>query len=332
MAIYPQNCMFLRILFLKRLLAPPGTAREVLPMNDQQIRCFLAVTDCMNFTAAAKKLYLSQAAISRNISSLERELGLSLFQRDSKSVVLLPAGEIMRDAFININRELKQAEEKAQSAVSGVEGELKLGFLEGQLLDDTIIETIRIFEARYPKIRVQLIRGNYRTIMDDVHSGLDIIEMPIAAVKCMLNVEYETVCMFETLIIMPKGHKLAGSENLTLRDFSGDTFVIPSEEELRGSAAALQSRCRSAGFDPKILTAQDVKAQQLMVETGKGLAIANHNHLMANSSAVISTTVPEYPPEEFVIAWSRKNSNHLVSVFRRILKYVSEKRNTKPDI
>ena len=74
----------------------------------------------------------------------------------------------MRDAFININRELKQAEEKAQSAVSGVEGELKLGFLEGQLLDDTIIETIRIFEARYPKIRVQLIGGNYRTIMDDV--------------------------------------------------------------------------------------------------------------------------------------------------------------------
>lgn len=294
-------------------------------MNDQQIRCFLAVAECMNFTAAAKKLYLSQAAISRNIASLERELGLSLFTRDSKTVTLLPAGKIMSEAFINIQKELTRAEDAAHLTVNGTIGELKLGFLEGQLLDNTIIEAIHIFEARYPNIRVQLVRGNYRTIMDDIHSSLDIIEIPISTVKSMSNVEFEPVCTLETVIIMPKNHKNAEIRSLTLSDFSSDTFVIPSEEELRGSAAALRARCNIAGFEPKILTAPDVKAQQLMVEMGKGLAIANHNHLMANSTAVVTTTVPEYPPEDFVIAWSCKNSNHLVGIFRRILRYVADR-------
>ena len=57
-------------------------------MNQRQLDCFLAVAECLNFSHAAKQLYLSQAAVSQQIQSLEKELGFSLFVRTRHSVEL----------------------------------------------------------------------------------------------------------------------------------------------------------------------------------------------------------------------------------------------------
>ena len=57
-------------------------------MNDHQLLCFLTVQRTLNFTAAAKELYCTQPALSYQIRSLEKELGLPLFERSTTRVVL----------------------------------------------------------------------------------------------------------------------------------------------------------------------------------------------------------------------------------------------------
>ena len=59
----------------------------------KQIRCFLEVANCLSFTAAAKNLFMSQQAVTKQVAALEQELGFRLFHRSTRSVSLTPAGE-----------------------------------------------------------------------------------------------------------------------------------------------------------------------------------------------------------------------------------------------
>lgn len=60
-------------------------------LHENKIRCFLSLAETQNFTMTASLLYLSQQAVSKNIVSLEEDLGMKLFTRTSRSVELTPA-------------------------------------------------------------------------------------------------------------------------------------------------------------------------------------------------------------------------------------------------
>lgn len=80
-------------------------------MNSVQLECFIAVAQTLNFSKAAKKLHISQPAISHQISSLESELNVSLFSRTNKNVELThSAVQFMNDAIkiLDIEREAKK--------------------------------------------------------------------------------------------------------------------------------------------------------------------------------------------------------------------------------
>lgn len=64
-------------------------------MDIKSMTCFLAVAEKLNFSRAAEALYMSQPTLSQRISSLEEELGVSLFQRDHRHVFLTPAGSAL---------------------------------------------------------------------------------------------------------------------------------------------------------------------------------------------------------------------------------------------
>ena len=65
-------------------------------MNTRQIEYFLAVADELSFTRAARRLYVSQTAVTQQIKALEEQLGVQLFERTKKKVVLTPAGIIFQ--------------------------------------------------------------------------------------------------------------------------------------------------------------------------------------------------------------------------------------------
>ena len=61
-------------------------------MNLENMKCFISLAECLNFTRAADKEHITQTSMSRKISSLEEELNVRLFYRDNHSVVLTDAG------------------------------------------------------------------------------------------------------------------------------------------------------------------------------------------------------------------------------------------------
>lgn len=68
-------------------------------MKDLQIQCFLEVAKCLNFSKAAKNLYVSQSNVSRQISSLEEEWNLILFNRSTRGVKLTEQGKLLSETL-----------------------------------------------------------------------------------------------------------------------------------------------------------------------------------------------------------------------------------------
>ena len=81
---------------------------------------FLAVAECSSFTEAAKRLFVSHSTTSRAVSALEQELGVSLFRRHSRSVVLTPAGEVLAERAATL---LQEAENLAAAVKNAAKTE-----------------------------------------------------------------------------------------------------------------------------------------------------------------------------------------------------------------
>src|SRR3954454_14526676 len=98
-------------------------------MEIRQLRYFTAVAEHLNFTEAAKKLFVAQPAVSQQIASLEKEIGFKLFNRDKHSVQLTHAGRVfLNDALEMLDRS-EAAIKKARKAAIGEVGQLSIGFL-----------------------------------------------------------------------------------------------------------------------------------------------------------------------------------------------------------
>lgn len=96
----------------------------------RRLRYFLTLAEELNYGRAAEVLHLAQPALSRAITSLERELGVTLFVRSKSGTRLAPAGELLRDEA----RELLRAAETLQRRVQLADREgqsLRLGFMPG---------------------------------------------------------------------------------------------------------------------------------------------------------------------------------------------------------
>ena len=104
-------------------------------MNHTQVACFLAAAKAESFAVAADSVYMTPPTFSRQIASLEQELGFSLFQRGWKNNQLTPAGQIMFEGLSAISAEYNLLISRALNAASNVAGTLVLGLLEGQLVE-----------------------------------------------------------------------------------------------------------------------------------------------------------------------------------------------------
>lgn len=97
-------------------------------MNFRQLDCFINAAECKSFSAAGKRLYLSQSTISQQIISLENELGCRLFARKGNAVSLTPAGEYFYPRLIEMRNTLESIVARTKALASEGRPELILGY------------------------------------------------------------------------------------------------------------------------------------------------------------------------------------------------------------
>ena len=128
-------------------------------MNDLQITYFLALCRYKNFSETARRLYVSQPAVSKQIFSLEEELGVTLFKREYKNIDLTKEGKILQETLEKTVQMIQDAKTRMYRQSHSQEYSLKIGVLQGLDIADLLPCRCRRFPQR-PQIRRHLRRSS----------------------------------------------------------------------------------------------------------------------------------------------------------------------------
>ena len=109
-----------------------------------------------NFTNTAKSLFVSQPAISKQIASLEKELGFALFFRSNRNVSLTPAGMIFFNAFTQMAGIYQEALKKAEGIYNEKSRRLRIGCVDGMEMGGILNTLFKSFREHFPNVEFQL--------------------------------------------------------------------------------------------------------------------------------------------------------------------------------
>lgn len=139
-------------------------------MELYQLRTFVKVADEGNLTRAAELLFTSQPAISAHIKALEEELGVELFQRTPKGMLLTPAGELLYRKAADILVSADELKSAAQSLRDELVGELRIG-VHTDFEFVRIADLLKNFTSRHPRVALHFLAGMSATNIPDVRKG-----------------------------------------------------------------------------------------------------------------------------------------------------------------
>ncbi|MBQ8975056.1 MAG: LysR family transcriptional regulator [Oscillospiraceae bacterium] len=274
-------------------------------MNFSQIKCFLAAADCLSFTKAADRLYLSQPVLSRQIASMEDELGMELFIREKKSVRLTPAGEVLSEGLRQLSNDYRALLDRANAMHMGYSGNVNLGLIEGQLICPPVSDVLMSVHKKYPDLRVNLTKHTMAGLKKAITNGeIDIGFTAQFDIRKNEGFESMVVGKTSTYLVIPKSHPLANKEGLTMADFKDSTFLSLSESE-----SSYMAKNSPAAMGMKTLEAPNIGTLALWLEAGYGIFPLNGNHQLRNNPNLLFVPMPELGDTNEIILWREDNKN-----------------------
>lgn len=285
-------------------------------MNFTQINYFLTAARTLNFTDAAKELYISQPALSKQITAIENELNMMLFIRSNKKIRLTPAGAVLLKELPKLDQHYEEILHKARIANAGTSGELVIGILEGQMVGQKFTEMYSRFTNQYPNISVRLIRDSFSGLRKQLEA--ETIDL---AITLSFDLASSPRFLFEELEICPafaaisKSHPLANNLPTCWADLKGQTFIAIDPKDSVMSARMIEEDCKKAGFHPIIKYAPSLESAMLWIEAGMGIGFINSmNNLALNPDIIILNELP-YKDTLSVMAWKKENINPAIALF-----------------
>jgi LysR family hydrogen peroxide-inducible transcriptional activator len=194
-------------------------------LDFQALEQFITLARTKNFTRAAEELHLSQPALSRAIQRLEDEVGQPLFDRRPREVVLTKPGELLVSRAKKI---LDLVEDTfTELAESGEHGQIRLGAIP-TIAPYFLPKLLSTFAEKFPRISVTVQEDTTNLLIRRCADGeldLAIVALPIHAKA----IQIEPLFSEELLFVVPRGHPLATTKDLTLKAVKDYPFVMLNE-------------------------------------------------------------------------------------------------------
>ncbi len=291
-------------------------------MNTTQIKCFLTLAETLNFTKAAARLYISQPALSRQISTLEQEINSLLFIRDQKSVRLTPAGALLASELGGIQSALDHLVARVQTVGMGYTGTLTIGVLEGQWMGEEFTNLYRRFMDTYPNIDFRMGQGSFGALRRQLDSGeIDIaitLEFDVLGIEDIL---FRPLTRDQAVFAISKERPLAQKETITFEDLVSETFLVISPDDCRMGGDLLFDHLREQKLMPRnIRYAPNLSTVMLWVEAGLGVGIINHQSNLARNPNI--RLISEIPLKDAspCVAWKKDNLNPAIALFDQTME------------
>ena len=192
-------------------------------MDTNLIKAFIAVAETMSVTKAAKKLFLTQPAISRRISQLEEQLGVELFDRVNKKMFLTVPGNELLPRCQQIMSDINFAALEASRLGSRVMGSLTIGMSHHVSLYRAP-QNLKRYQDVYPEVELQLQFLNSEDAIDLVERGRLELAMVTIPNKPNANLDFIPVWRDELYIAVPNTKEY---KNISLEQLSNKPVILP---------------------------------------------------------------------------------------------------------
>ncbi|MEJ7624325.1 MAG: LysR family transcriptional regulator [Pyrinomonadaceae bacterium] len=241
-------------------------------MEIRQLKAFLAIADAKTFTAGARRVNVTQAAISMQIRQLEDEVGLQLFTRTPRRVIMTEAGEYLLNRARRILREHDSALAEI-AELGGVEfGRLRIGSASAEFATQQLPSILRNIRTKFPNSELQISAGTSQVLVDKImHGDVDIafVSLPVD------NSSITTDLLFsdEIVAIAHPEHRLGSEKYISAATLAGEKLILG--ERGGNTRRMIDDFFNAANVRPNIvmeLSRQETINQ--MVENGLGVGTA----------------------------------------------------------
>ena len=265
----------------------------------RQLRFFVAVAELMNVSRAAEALNISQSALSRQLQALEDDIGLTLFDRVGKRLVLTAEGEEMLPRAAAMVEQAEALSLRADDLARGRIGRLRIGSTP-QTIASLIAPALKAFRNDHPLIEVALLEGANRELLEMVERGA--VHVAIAGAQDPAAFGSAPLFNAELLAYLPPDHPRAKARALPIESLKDAPFLLLRRGFL--TREMFDHACRRAGIRPRVVLESDSPhALVAMVEAGHGVAILSSSAANGiRSSAPVAVTLEGKPIHQPVSA------------------------------
>src|SRR5262245_443800 len=258
-------------------------------MNLHHLRIFHTVAQRQSITGAAAELLLSQPAVSVQLKALERELGLSLFERGGPKLRLTQAGEVLYRAAVSILSAKDEAERAITELRGGTKGRLLLGggTTGGMYVLPRILQA---YKRLWPETEIVLQIGTTDQLLERLQQNaldMTLVGGPVEDRRFVI----EPVCTDELVLIAAPTHPITARGKVTLRDLARVPFIVP--ETGSRTRQLVERKLREAGVPISIaMQLPGTEGVKRAVESGLGVGMVSSFAVESECATGVLQRVP----------------------------------------
>ena len=240
-------------------------------MEIRQLKAFVAIAEARTFTAAAQRIHYTQAALSMQIKQLEKEVGLPLFVRMPRRVVLTEAGERLLERARLILREHNAALSELAELAGAERGRLRLGSASGMVSAEALPAILKLLRKSHPHAEVTVTSGTSEELVKKIHAGdidMAFVSLPVEA----RSIETELLSQDQLVAIASPRHPLASQRVISAFALAGEKLIL--SERGGNTRRLIEEFFADAGLKPKVAMELSRQAAIInMVESDMGVGI-----------------------------------------------------------
>src|SRR5262245_25065662 len=234
----------------------------------RHLRTLVALAEAGNLSVAAKRVHLTQSALSHQLKALESHYGATLFERNSHPLRLSPAGERLLDLARSTLAAVDTAERDLLRLKGDTAGELRV-VLECHTCFDWLMPVMDDFRRRWPEVEVDLVAGFHSNPLELLREGKAdlVIGSPAGRSRSWTTLP---LFQFEILVVLPNEHRLRTRRQVEAADLVGETLITYPVPETR--IDFIREILRPAVIKLARRTAELTVAIVQLVASGRGIA------------------------------------------------------------
>lgn len=294
-------------------------------MNVNQMSSFIAVCKCKSFSKAANEMFISQPALSKQIATLEEELGVSLIIRNKRGLVeLTPIGEEYLEAFKKTLEILNEAAFRANSLGFEKKYRYRIGVMDGWMIPSLIKKCSKLFKENFPHIELCFDLYSPEMLISLAYSGyLDFIITIETGKDIPKGYTTHRLIDINSIIFVAATNKAVQNGIIDLSQLKDQTlFLLPEASLLRTNFQKIKDMLNSDNILYKELST--VSSIMMNVLTGNDYSISDEWSLHKYSNLFCSLVLPDITSSVYTYS----KDMHMPEVTQAVMDCVSIWANT----